>query len=176
MTTNPCFACPGMPPKKTTCKQGNCICFCDIYISPKSELAVPCNTQGIIELATYDKDVSVCSGNTINYELMYFEESFYSDVVLDRDGVLSWIPASGVLQKTGNIIFKISCGGLSKLVTVTIGRKNVCEGVFCPAGMICDECTGLCKPENCGTGDLTITEGTTSIKTQGDVDLTITVR
>lgn len=175
MTTNPCFSCPGMPPKKTKCKIGNCICFCDVYISPKDSLAVPCNTRGNLELDTYDKDISVCMGNTAKYALMYFDGSFFTDVTLTDDGALTWVPAGGVSQHTGNIIFKLYCGELAKLVTVTIGRKNLCSSVHCPDGMVCDPCTGLCKPINCGPDtDLTLTQGAVNITNKsGDVDLTI---
>lgn len=146
-TTNPCF-CSGTTPiaSPKLCATGNCICFCDVYISPNSDLAVPCLTQGVVNLNEFDRNLDVCSNNSVSYQVMYYEDDFFLSASITRLGVLTWTPKNQLGRFSGNLVFKISCGALSKLVTVTIAKKDMCSGVVCPQGYTCDQCTGDCHP------------------------------
>jgi len=157
-TTNPCFSCPGtVTTTNYPCVTGECICFCDIYISPKDAVSTTCNVEGTVNLNDYENDTSICGEATVKFNLMYYDTAFYSDVSLAEGGVLNWTPASNSPTKTGSIVFKILCGDLAKLVTVTIGRKSNCTGVICQSGEYCNDCSGECVPQTSTNFDLTVT-------------------
>lgn len=158
-TSNPCFSCcnPYSPPQTSICKAEDCICFCDIYISPKADEAVICGVQGTVDLNDYPNDTEVCGLDTVKYALMYFDAAFFTAAAITEGGVLTWTPDGNALTKTGQLVFKVMCGHLARLVTVTIGRRSNCEGVNCPSGMRCNDCSGLCLPIGALNLDLTTT-------------------
>lgn len=157
-TTNPCFSCCAgvVTPPNTPCPPGQCICFCDIYISPKDAVAVPCTVEGSINLTDYPNDTTVCDAALVKFVLMYHDENFFSSVTLSEAGSLSWTPAANAPTVTGNLVFKILCGDLAKLVTVTIGRKSNCTGVVCGPDEYCSDCSGNCIPKTTTDFDLTV--------------------
>jgi hypothetical protein len=157
MTTNPCFSCNGVVVEtQSVCKPGDCICFCDIYISPKADEAVICSQTGTINLFDYPNDTTVCDADLQKYQLMIFDEDFYTSASISENGVLTWVPAPNSTTKTGVLVFKILCGDLAKLVTVTIGRKSNCTGVICPSGEYCNDCSGECAPQTNTNFDLKV--------------------
>lgn len=174
-TTNPCFSCCNTPAIPTPCKRLDCICFCDVYISPKSELASICNVQGVVDLKTFSHDVSVCDTTEVKYQLMMFDTEFFTNVVVFESGMMEWIPSPTASKVTGNLVFKVYCGELAKLVTMTIGRKSNCIGVSCPIGYSCNDCSGICIPNNEIPVDLTIDVEDIKICPTDEFDLTITV-
>ena len=156
-TTNPCFSCGGTTPTtKTPCRPGDCLCFCDIYISPKAAEAVICSATGTINLFDYPNDTTVCGNALLKYQLMLFDESFFTSAEVSENGVLTWVPSPTSPTKTGNLVFKVLCGDLAKLVTVIIGRKSNCTGVICPPGEYCNDCSGDCIPQTTTNFDLTV--------------------
>jgi hypothetical protein len=157
VTTNPCFNCCSPTAPTNPCPSGDCICFCDIYISPNDDLAVPCGQLGTLDVTTYPKNTEVCDTTPLKYVLMYSDADFFESAALTEQGVLTWTPSVDYTTVSGNLVFKVMCGGLAKLVTVTISRKNPCEDVICAASLSCNQCTGVCVDVD-GV-DLTLTVG-----------------
>lgn len=92
MTTNPCFSCTSTPDSpKTNCTNGTCLCFCDIYISPKSIDAVACEQTGVLDLKTQDQNTTVCGTTPVSYTLLFFDTEFFKNVTISN-GVVSWTP------------------------------------------------------------------------------------
>ena len=104
----------------------------------------PCGETGTIELTTN------CVAPT--WSIVYHDPAF-ENVAIDGDGTLTYDTVEG--EATPNtyydIIYKVTCGdeefvGLGVIGTAKSCIKNLCSGVNCDEGEVCDECTGLCGP------------------------------
>lgn len=147
ITTNPCLCqCTVSEPcHPSQCGGGDCFCMCNIYISPKSDVAVaPCGDVGTILLTDYQHDFTVCGENTVLFEVMFFDQEFFTDAQVSPAGNLTWSINAGQTKYTGLIQMKASCGERGKYFTVQIGKKDLCSLVSCQEGFKCDECTGNC--------------------------------
>lgn len=163
-TVNPCLCTPPTTcdtPTTPSCATGECICFCDILILPTDIEAVACGQAGTISLLGQESDTTACGETTPVFTLLGFDGTFFSNAFIDTIDIISsvtltWVPLEGAPNVTGNIVFQVSCGDLAKIVTVTIGRKNLCLNVVCPDGQICEECTGNCVEDPSGFGNIVV--------------------
>lgn len=139
-TTNPCFSCCSHTVKDKPCPKGTCLSFCDIYISPKNDLAVGCGETGTLLMTDYENDTSVCEDNVVTYQVVMYDTTFFTYASVDSAGQLSWIPTVST-SITGNVVVKVSCGCLSKFVTITIGVKKSCSPQCPTTGKISGDVT-----------------------------------
>ncbi len=160
-TTNPCF-CSGSTstPTSSVCGDGSCFCFCDIQILPDDDAAVePCGALGIINLLDYTHDFTVCGTTATLIEIYSFDDTFFDTVTVSAAGNLEWSILAGTTNITGVVTMKAFCGDeLGAYFDVRISKKNICSGVTCASGQICNECDGTCIPDPGAvvTGDVTI--------------------
>lgn len=171
-TTNPCLCGGGIvTPMTPKCPsgQGDCFCFCDIYISGSSDDAVaPCGEQGLVNLLDYTHDFSICDGNGVVFTLHEWDDDFFHSVNITPSGMLEWSILDNPKGFIGSLIFKASCGKYGDYVNVQIGYENLCAFTSCNAGEICDKCNGNCIPDPSLTGGVPTQTASNQVVVQGE--------
>lgn len=172
-TTNPCLCGGGSTVAPTTsgCPsgQGDCFCFCDIYISGSSDEAVPpCGEVGLVDLLDYTHDFTICEGNDVVFTLHEWDDEFFQSVNITPTGVLEWTILDNPKGFIGSLVFKASCGKYGDYVNVQIGYENLCAFKSCNAGEICNKCNGNCVPDPALTGGVPTQTASNQVVVQGE--------
>jgi len=104
----------------------------------------PCGDTGTIQLETNCEDPT--------YTVIYYDSAFVS-ASIDGDGLLTYETDDELIavpETYYEIRYKVTCAhedfeGLTVLGTATICIANLCRGVSCGEGEVCDPCTGDCE-------------------------------
>lgn len=103
----------------------------------------PCGATEEVEVTT--------NCTTPSYSIVYADPAFTS--VSFVAGVISFTTVEGLAtpEEYYTIIYKIICQsvdfeGLGVIGTLQVGIKNLCAGITCGGGEVCDPCDGTCGP------------------------------
>lgn len=150
-TTNPCICTQPQNNDPIQVEDCNCIKLCHITVNANSEDAVgPCGLEGSIDVSDskYGHDLCACGESTQYWSVEHFDsEIFVTATVNQNTGVLTWITQGpdALDKQYGSITMKFTCGNLSAYFIVVVGIKDLCQGVVCGSGEVCDDCTGTCE-------------------------------
>lgn len=104
----------------------------------------PCAASDTIQLTT--------NCDTPAYSVVFADPAFTS-VSISVGGLLSFTTVEGEATPDTyyTIIYKVTCSsedfsGLGVIGTAGICIKNLCSGVTCAGGEVCDPCDGTCGP------------------------------
>lgn len=130
------------PPPTNICE--DCLYVTSHVITPPNGVG-PCGETGSIQVTT--------NCDTPTYSIVYHDAAF-ENVSISVGGLISYDTVEGVAtpDEYYTIIYKVVCGGggdldgYSVFGTAKIGIKNLCTGVNCDGGEVCDPCTGNCEP------------------------------
>lgn len=142
----PCICCPGggCSSSQPTCS--DCLRAASIIVSP-SESVTGCGDTGSVDILSLS-DFSICE-TSITWALVSYDTDAFTDVTL-VDGVLEFTTTNAAVSGTFyEFIGKVHCTGtlLSQYFKVTVPIKNLCYGVVCSEGLVCNPCTGGCISE-----------------------------
>lgn len=98
-------------------------------------------------------DIQVTTNCTSpSYTIVYHDPAL-TNVSISIGGLISFESVEGIATPNEyyTIIYKVTCQGgdfegHTVFGTAKIGIKNLCNGVTCVGGEVCDECTGACEP------------------------------
>ena len=126
---------------------GNCMIVPDITVPPEDSEG-PCGESVAVDVATACT-LTECNSGVVTYEVDSYSSAFTSAVISSL-GVLTVVTSDTAVQGNSyDVIVKVKCDayGIYELTTVTIGIKDLCDGVVCAEGQICEACTGNCIAE-----------------------------
>lgn len=87
--------------------------------------------------------VNETSTSAITYALISATSGLTSVAINSSTGVLT-LSKLGSGYTTQKVVWSATNGTLTDVAELTIEIKNLCSGVICPQGFICNECTGNC--------------------------------
>lgn len=135
----------------TPCTTSNACCLkaCNALIYGADSVG-PCSQVGQFDLTTLSHTLTGCSG-TVTYSLES-EDGLFTNVSVTSVGILSWTTGDETtVDQFGEINFRITCtsdcnsqDSLNAVGYVKIQVKNLCNGVVCDPGNVCDLCDGTC--------------------------------
>lgn len=134
---------------------GSCLVTPDITVNAASSLAA-CGDDIDIDITT-GFTLAACDTGSVEYEVVSYSSAFTS-ATINASGILSLVSSNGAVPNNYYpVVVKVKCPayGIDNLVTVSVGIKDLCEGVVCGDGTVCEKCTGNCIPE--GDIDISIT-------------------
>lgn len=103
----------------------------------------------VVNLATHN-DVSACDcGSSVQYSIVEYDADFFSSVSITAAGILTAITSNNFTAwKEGLIKYKVNCpcNILSGTGNIYVCKKDLCAGVVCGTGDVCDQCDGTCVP------------------------------
>lgn len=137
----------------------DCLRAAHFRIDPADSIA-PCGDQITWDLDDWNAAAnSFCTG-TLTYQV-WEHDSVFSNVSFTGSEITVQID-SGLVGSYHQIVYRMYCGEFSAYGTITVGIKNLCFGVQCAQGTVCNECSGLCDAEPL---NLTVTGGSGSVST-----------
>lgn len=110
--------------------------------------AVPAcaDREGVITLRKPETPLpSICKTHPLTFSVVKVDDGFFSAISVDPvEGSLSWKVKPSTKLYYGTALMKVQCGDRGTFFKVKIFRNMPCQGVQCPPGLICDECSGNC--------------------------------
>lgn len=125
----------------------------------------PCGGEDgtlVVDLTDYNDDVSACDCGSVVYSIVSYDTTEFSSVTITQAGVLTVVTSSTFTEwKDGMITYKVDCpcNILSGTGKIYICKENLCSGVTCAEGEICNQCDGTCV------------EGESDIELDGEVQV-----
>jgi hypothetical protein len=123
-----------MSPPASPC-DGNCIYAPNLLVADQVTACA-----GITDINISPVTVA-CSGVTPKYTILSSKNVTGTPTITSTK--VTFTPANNNYAP-GEIVYKVSCGMLSRSGKIIIVYKNECLDKTCPTGQICDKCTGLC--------------------------------
>lgn len=150
--SNPCN-CIGTPitpsnPPVQDCPQGCCLNYCSAIIAPQNAVG-PCGQTGLFDLRTLAVETGCCE-NEVAFQILASDKAHFVGTTITGGHQLKWVSQGADRKgKFGIVRIKATCKTdksqtLNKIFTVTIGMKDLCEGVVCEDCFECDPCSGAC--------------------------------
>lgn len=135
-----CVACPGTdvcPP--VTCD--GCLSVSQPIVLAQSSVE-PCNDAGSVTI-----NYVGCPDSVPVFEVLTSDPEMGTPSFTGQ--VLNFTSTAAVGGQYYNIRFKATCAETGYVVqgVACIGVQNMCIGVVCITGEICDNCTGICIPD-----------------------------
>lgn len=132
-SSNPCSP-------KSKCG-GTCLYIPDLLIGSANSVG-PCNENGFIPFTK--NDTTICGTNPITFKV-YSSTSNIQVTSITEEGI--YFTSKSLLDSddmVAKITFTTSCDEYATFTNVVVIYKNLCVGVPCGAGYICEKCTGDC--------------------------------
>ena len=124
----------------------NCLYNPDLIVMCSDSIAP--GQAGATDISTEHNGDTFCTG-TLTYQLYSWDMEFFSAVTLTGNTLNYTLATTAPPGSYGHITTILSCDGdqlNSAQSLVQICAKNLCEGVVCIAGEVCDPLDGDCKP------------------------------
>jgi len=159
---NPCSCIYSCTPC-TTCTTSTCMRLGNIVVEECNSVG-PCGQVGSVSFTCFQYN---CTNIPTFSVYSISDPSLISVVSIDAGGLVFQTSNSAIGGERVEIVFHASCDGCtgkSDYGSVVIYIQNMCKGITCPAGQVCQPCTGLCAP---GSSDLNVTKSATSYNSSG---------
>lgn len=142
------------PPPPGSCE--NCFYIPSLVLLSEDSVT-PCTQTATINIMEH-ADIDVCSVDTdingdpiicpLTYSVLSKGKGFAS-VSVDNTGIVTFITKYEIPTTEYsyiNIRVDCNCKGLSAIVNIKVGFKNLCKNTICTTtGEACDPCDGTCK-------------------------------
>ncbi len=107
----------------------------------------PCGDSLVVDLSEFN-DVTACDcGTSAQYSIVEFDTDFFTSVTVTSAGVLTAVTSNDFTAwEEGMIKYRVNCpcNILSGTANIYVCKKDLCAGVTCDSGEICNQCDGTC--------------------------------
>ena len=100
--------------------QGTCFTYCNVHLKVEDPRNVPCGAVGRIDLTDFEHDTTVCGNTPLQFELLTYDDKFYSYAALDASGVLDWTVICDQPRYASDMLVRVTCGDWGRIITVLI--------------------------------------------------------
>lgn len=131
----------------STTSTDDCICVPSVIKLLCSDGPEPCSSPA--DTFTYDLsqhlDNDVCS--SVSWELRSYDSLVFPDMAIDANGELTTSVVGGTGGQEYIIIYRVGCTDYRVDGELHICLRDMCVGVECDEGFVCDPCDGSCVEE-----------------------------